>query len=183
MLLAIHSLGRWCYLHHIPVIPRLTKAVVFVFFNCLLPPQCSIGRGTRLHHHGWCTGFHENVEVGEDCNIYNQVEIGGGHDGPDGPPIRIIIGNRVNISTGAKVCCKSGTLTIGEGSTIGANSVVVSDVPPHARWQSESRPDVFSAKRGREATACGRIAALSSSGGGRPTNGLAGTPDSQPQSK
>jgi serine O-acetyltransferase len=132
VLLALHSIARWCYLHHIPVIPKLIKAIIFVIFNCLLPAECSIGPGTRLHHHGWCIGFHESVEIGRDCNIYNQVEIGGGHDGPDGPPIRIIIGDRVNICTGAKVCCISGTLTIGEGSTVGANAVVTSDVPPHS---------------------------------------------------
>ena len=57
---------------------------------------------------------------------------GGGHDGPDGPPIRIIVGNRVNISAGAKVMCKSGTLTIGDGSTIAANAVVLADVPPNS---------------------------------------------------
>jgi serine O-acetyltransferase len=30
------------------------------------------------------------------------------------------------------VCCKAGTLTIGEGSTVGANAVVTSDVPPNS---------------------------------------------------
>jgi serine O-acetyltransferase len=60
------------------------------------------------------------------------VEIGGGFNGPDGPRIRIVIGNRVNISTGAKICCRSGTLTIGDGATIGANAVVQSDVPPNS---------------------------------------------------
>jgi serine O-acetyltransferase len=132
MLLTLHSLSRWCYLHRVPVLPRLIKALIFFFFNCILPPETSIGRRTRLHHHGWCIGFHPDVTVGEDCNIYNQVEIGGGFDGPDGPPIRVIIGNRVNISTGAKICCKSGTLTIGDGATIGANAVVQSDVPPNS---------------------------------------------------
>jgi serine O-acetyltransferase len=75
---------------------------------------------------------HPSVEIGEGCNIYNQVVIGGGHDGPDGPPIRIIIGNHVNIGTGSKVLCKSGTLTIGDGSTIAANAVVLCDVPPNS---------------------------------------------------
>jgi serine O-acetyltransferase len=132
MLLQLHSVGRWCYLHHVPVVPGAIRAITLVVFNCLLPPECSIGRGTRLWHHGWCTGLHPDVEVGEDCNIYNQVEIGGGYDGPDGPPIHIVIGNRVNICAGAKVFCKSGTLRIGDGSTIGANAVVLSDVPPNS---------------------------------------------------
>jgi len=132
MLLQLHSLARWCYLHRVPFIPRLIKAVLYVLFNCILPAECSIGARTRFHHHGWCVLVHPSVEIGDDCNIYNQVVIGGGHDGPDGPPIRIIIGNNVNISAGAKVLCKSGTLTIGDGSTIGANAVVLSDVPPNS---------------------------------------------------
>jgi serine O-acetyltransferase len=117
-------------LHHIPFVPRLIKAAIYFFFNCILPAEVSVGPRTRFHHHGWCVLVHESVEFGSDCNIYNQVVIGGGHDGPDGPPIRIIIGNNVNISAGAKVLCKSGTLTIGSGSTVAANAVVLSDVPP-----------------------------------------------------
>jgi serine O-acetyltransferase len=74
---------------------------------------------------------HESSSIGADCNIYNHVVIGGGYDGPDGPPIAIVIENGVTISAGAKVLCKSGTLTIGEGSTIGANAVVLTSVPPH----------------------------------------------------
>jgi serine O-acetyltransferase len=132
MLLRLHSIARWCYLHHVPFVPRLIKTFLYVVFNCILPAETSVGAGTCFHHHGWCVLVHPNVEIGEGCNIYNQVVIGGGHDGPDGPPIRIIIGNRVNIGTGAKVLCKSGTLTIGDGSTIAANAVVLSDVPPNS---------------------------------------------------
>ena len=132
MLLRLHSIARWCYVHHIPLVPRLIKAVMYVFFNCILPAEVSVGTRTRFHHHGWCVLVHESVEIGSDCNIYNQVVIGGGHDGPDGPPIRIVIENNVNISAGAKVLCKAGTLTIGAGSTVAANAVVLSDVPPNS---------------------------------------------------
>lgn len=132
MLLQLHSLARWCHLHHVPLVPRLIKAVMYVLFNCILPAEVSVGARTRFHHHGWCVLVHESVEFGSDCNIYNQVVIGGGHDGPDGPPIRIVIGDRVNISAGAKLLCKSGVLTIGAGSTIAANAVVLADVPPNS---------------------------------------------------
>jgi serine O-acetyltransferase len=132
MLLRLHSFSRWCYLHQVPFVARLIKMFMYVTFNCILPPEVSIGARTILHHHGWCILLHPNVEVGSDCNIYNQVVIGGGHDGPDGPPIRIVIGNNVNISAGAKVLCKAGTLTIGDGSTIAANAVVLSDVPANS---------------------------------------------------
>ncbi len=132
MLLRIHALARWCYLHHIPFVPRVSRAVTHSIFGCLLPAEVPIGPGTRFHHNGMSVIVHENTEIGSNCNIYNQIVIGGGHDGPDGPPIRIIIGDNVNISAGAKVLCRSGTLRIGAGSTLAANVVVLSDVPPNS---------------------------------------------------
>ena len=132
MILRLHSVARWCYLHQIPCIPRLIHMMNFVLFGAIVPAECSIGPGTRLHHHALSTVIHPDTVIGRDCNIYNQVVIGGGHDGPDGPPVRLVIGDRVNISAGAKVLCKSGTLTIGDGSTVAANAVVLSDVPPNS---------------------------------------------------
>ncbi len=132
MLLLLHSIARWCCVHRIPFLPRLIKALIYVCFNCVLPPECSVGSGTCFHHHGASIIVHPSVEIGENCNIYNQVVIGGGHDGPDGPPTRSVIGDRVNIGAGAKILCKTGTLTVGGGSTTGANAVVLSDVPPNS---------------------------------------------------
>jgi serine O-acetyltransferase len=142
-MLRLHALARWCYLRHVPFVPRVIKAILYVLFNCILPAETSVDENTTFHHHGWCVLIHESVEIGRGCNIYNQVVIGGAHDGPDGPPIRIIIEDNVNIGTGAKVLCKSGTLTIGRGSTIAANAVVLSDVPPNslaAGMPARSRP-------------------------------------------
>jgi len=132
MLLRLHSISRWCYLHKIPVIPRVIQCVIQLFFKCILPPECSIGPGTQLHRYGWCIGLHPNVEIGRDCNVHNLVEITGCDTQQTGSPVRIIIGDRVKIHSGAKVLCKSGTLTIGEGSTIGANAAVESDVPAYS---------------------------------------------------
>jgi serine O-acetyltransferase len=130
MVLLLYRIARWCYLHDVPIIPRVIRGIHFVVFRAIIPAECSIGQGTRFWRHGWCTGIHNDVEIGRECNIYNQVEIAGGHDGPGGPPIHIIIGDRVNICAGAKIICKSGTLRVGAGSTIGPNAVVFSDVPP-----------------------------------------------------
>lgn len=132
MVLRLHSISRWCYLHKIPFAPRLIQAFLHVFFKCVLPPECSIGSGTALHHHGWCTAIDTNVEIGRACDIYNLVQIGDHDNEQTGLPARIIIGDRVSIQPGARVLCKSGTLTVGEQCTIGANSVVESDVPAHS---------------------------------------------------
>jgi serine O-acetyltransferase len=137
MLLRLHSIAHWSHLHNVPFVPHAIKALIFVLFKCLLYPECSIGPGTKLWHHGWCIAISPFTEIGRDCNIYNHVEIAHGCPDPEMRdmetyPVRVIIGDRVNICTGAKVLCKSGTLTIGEGSTIGANAVVLSDVPPNS---------------------------------------------------
>jgi serine O-acetyltransferase len=132
MHLRIHSLARWFYLRRIPLIPNLIQAAMYLLFNCILPASVRIGAGTRVWHHGWCIAIHPNTEIGQDCNIYNQTEITSTKgDGADAP-VRFIIGDRVNICTGAKIVCTEGTLTIGEGSVVAANAVVVSDIPPYS---------------------------------------------------
>lgn len=132
MVLRLHSMARWLWLRRVPVVPRIIKGVIQIFFKCVLAPECSIGPGTTLHHHGWAIGLHPNVTIGRDCNIYSLVVIRCLDDDEPGPPARIVIGDGVTVHSGAKVLCRSGTLTIGEGSTIGPNSAVESDVPAYS---------------------------------------------------
>jgi serine O-acetyltransferase len=137
MLLFLHSIAGWCYRHNVPFVPYAIKMLIFVLFRCVLYPECSIGQGTRLRRQGWCTGIFAGAQIGRNCDIYNQVEIAHGSIDLDMRnvgvnPVRIIIGDGVTILPGAKIVAKSGTLTIGAGSTIGANSVVLSDVPPNS---------------------------------------------------
>ncbi len=132
MLLRLHRLSHWLYLHRIPLVPRVLKAVIYFVYNCVLPPEAKIGKGSRLWHSGLGIILHPNTEIGEDCNIYNHVIFGGGHDAPDGPPIRIVVGCDVTIGAGAKILCKHESLTIGDHCSIGANAVVLDDVPAHS---------------------------------------------------
>ena len=61
--------------------------------------------------------------IGADCTIFHQVTIG---DGKNGAPI---IGDNVLIGAGAKII---GNVHIGSNSKIGANAVVVHDVPENS---------------------------------------------------
>jgi serine O-acetyltransferase len=63
------------------------------------------------------------VTIGANCWISQQVAVGFMHDD------RPIIGNDVTINSGAKVL---GKVRVGDHATIGANSVVIMDVPPNA---------------------------------------------------
>lgn len=125
----IHRLSHILHNLGVPLVPRILKAINFLIFKCVLPPECQIGDGTKLWHSGLGIIIHPDVTIGKNCNIYNFVVIGGGNDGPNGPPLKIIIGDNCNISTGAKILCKSELLTIGDNATIAANAVVISSIP------------------------------------------------------
>jgi len=63
------------------------------------------------------------ARIGCNCDIFQQVTIG---EAKGGFPV---IGNRVLIGAGAKIM---GPVTIGDGARIGANALVIRDVPPGA---------------------------------------------------
>lgn len=79
-----------------------------------------IGPGLRIQH-GFATIIAAR-RIGANCHINQQVTIG--YTGPDAAPV---LGDRVTVFAGAKIL---GAVTIGDEVTVGANAVVVKDVPP-----------------------------------------------------
>ena len=89
-------------------------------------PGATIGHRLFIDH-GMGIVIGETAEIGDDCTIYHGVTLGGtGHDTGKRHPT---IGNNVLISTGAKVL---GPFTVGDNSRIGANAVVLQEVPPNS---------------------------------------------------
>jgi serine O-acetyltransferase len=86
-------------------------------------PGATLGSGLFIDH---ATGvvIGETAEVGDDVTIYHGVTLGG--TGRDVGKRHPTIGDRVVIGAGAKVL---GPIKIGDDSRIGANSVVVKEVP------------------------------------------------------
>ena len=83
----------------------------------------NFGAGTYIQH-GFATVITAE-KVGENCWINQQVTIGYNDSKKYGYG-RPTIGNNVRVSAGAKVC---GNITVGDGSVIGVNAVVVKNVP------------------------------------------------------
>ena len=79
----------------------------------------SIGEGLFIQH-GFCTIIAAE-KIGINCWINQQITIG--HYLARGSPI---IGDNIRVSAGAKVI---GRVTIGNNSIVGANAVVVKNVP------------------------------------------------------
>ena len=85
-----------------------------------------IGRRLVIEHSG-CIVVHGATTMGDDCIIRQGVTLGVRRI--DEPLAAPIIGSRVNIGAGAKIL---GAVHIGDGAEIGANAVVLQDVPAGA---------------------------------------------------
>lgn len=110
---------RQLYMLRIGAIGSLLRLIyaknLLLFINC-----SDIGGGLFIQH-GYAT--HINAEaIGERVQIWQKVTIGVKHSGGKRP----IIGSDVKIYTGA---CVFGGINIGNNSIIGANAVVLTDVP------------------------------------------------------
>ncbi len=87
-------------------------------------PGATIGEGFFIDH-GIGVIIGETTEIGDNVTLYQGVTLGG--TGKETGKRHPTICDNVMISAGAKVL---GSFTIGEGSKIGAGSVVLEEVPP-----------------------------------------------------
>ena len=89
-------------------------------------PAAEIGRGFFIDH-GMGVVIGETAEIGDDVTLYQGVTLGGTGfaTGKRHPTVQ----DNVTIGSGAKLL---GPITVGHGSKIGANSVVIHDVPPNS---------------------------------------------------
>lgn len=86
-----------------------------------IPLNCDIGGGLLIPHPNGIV-LHSKVKVGPNCLILQQVTLG---DRNGGVPA---LGGHVDIGAGAKLL---GAITVGNHTVIGANSVVLKDVPDY----------------------------------------------------
>lgn len=122
-----------CHLYrmHLTPLAWLLKAVNFAVFHAVLPFQAEVDREIELMHMGLGVVVHPNVTIGKGVRIYNHVTIGS--DAVIGSEYRITVGEGAVIGTGAKIIAKRyQSIRIGVGAKIGANAVVLGDVPDGA---------------------------------------------------
>jgi serine O-acetyltransferase len=87
-----------------------------------IPASARFGEGlVIMHGHGIVV--HHATRAGRECTLYQQVTIGSTSAHGEPPTL----GEGVTVFPGAKVL---GPITVGDRATIGANAVVIRDVPP-----------------------------------------------------
>ena len=128
----VYRFGRWRY----GVRPALLRKPLSLLYKAMrtgcqmltgveLPCETRVGRRLRIEHFGGIVVSGDAV-IGDDVVLRHGVTIGLKHTGPRGAPR---IGPRVDIGAGAKIL---GAITIGDDAVIGANAVVLRDVPSGA---------------------------------------------------
>jgi serine O-acetyltransferase len=130
---AVHRLGVW----RMQIQPRwLRLPFSFLYgqmfryvrnhYGIELPYSVRLGQRVIVEHQGAIV-IHGNAEIGDDCILRQGVTLGIRYlDRLDDAPK---LGARVNVGAGAKIL---GAVIIGDDANIGANAVVLRDVPAGA---------------------------------------------------
>jgi serine O-acetyltransferase len=123
--LLAHRVSRALRDAGVPVLPRLVAAVSRALTGIEIHPAASVGRRFFIDH-GMGVVIGETAQIGDGVTLYQGVTLGGTGfaTGKRHPTLE----DNVTIGSGAKLL---GPITIGHGAKVGANSVVIHDVPPN----------------------------------------------------
>ncbi|MDU2672734.1 MAG: serine O-acetyltransferase EpsC [Clostridium sp.] len=121
--LILYRAAHYLYSKKFFFIARLISQLARFFTGIEIHPGAKIGKGLFIDH-GMGVVIGETTEIGDNVTIYHGVTLGG--TGKDKGKRHPTVGSDVVIGCGAKVL---GPITIGDGAKIGANAVVLKDVP------------------------------------------------------
>ena len=110
----------------LPFFPRLISQIGKFLTGIEIHPGAQIGEGLFIDH-GMGVVIGETTIIGNGVTLYQGVTLGG--TGKEKGKRHPTLGNNIVVGTGAKVL---GNITIGDNSYIGANAVVIKDVPPNS---------------------------------------------------
>ncbi len=122
--LLFYRLAHWCWGRGLRVLGRFVSHLGKVLTGIEIHPGATIGRRFFIDH-GTGVVIGETAVVGDDVTLYHGVTLGGTslHKGKRHPTLE----DGVIVGSGAQVL---GPITVGNGARVGANAVVLTDVPP-----------------------------------------------------
>lgn len=100
-----------------------------------IPVEVEIGTNVLFVHNAIGTVIHPYTKIGNNVKIYQGVTIGRGDIWEENSLLEgFVIKDNVVLCAGSKIICSEGTLTIGEGTIIGANSVLTCSTGDYEIW-------------------------------------------------
>ncbi len=122
----MHRIAHFLYCKHLYFLARFISQVTRFFTGIEIHPGAVIGKRLFIDH-GMSIVIGETTEIGDDVTLFHEVTLGG--TGKDKGKRHPTIKNNVYLSSGVKVL---GPITIGENTKVGANAVVLHDLPANA---------------------------------------------------
>lgn len=123
----VYRFQAWVRGKRVPLVPNLCRRLTMLLAGVSIGDQVRIGPGLLMNHgHVVIDG---TTTIGSLCSVAPFVTIGLNTGGPDVSFAGPLIGNFVFIGTGAKLL---GPISIGDNARIGANAVVLGDVPANS---------------------------------------------------
>jgi serine O-acetyltransferase len=124
--LLAHRVAHAMHERDVPLLPRVVAALARSITGIEIHPAAQIGDGFFIDH-GMGVVIGETAQIGDDVTLYQGVTLGGTgfQTGKRHPTVQ----DNVTIGSGAKLL---GPITIGHGAKIGANTVVIHDVPSNS---------------------------------------------------
>ena len=125
-ILIYYRIAHFFYRKKLFFLARMVSQMGRSFTGIEIHPGAKIGKGLFIDH-GMGVVIGETAEVGDNVVMYHGVTLGGTgkHTGKRHPTV----GSNVFIGTGAKLL---GPINVGDGAKIGANAVVLQDIPSKA---------------------------------------------------
>ncbi len=121
-----YRIANWLLKRGVPILPRFLSQLARHFTGIEIHPGATLGRGLFIDH-GMGVVIGETSVLGDNVLLYQGVTLGG--TGREKGKRHPTLGNNVVIGAGAKIL---GNITIGDNSYVGANAVVIKDVPPNS---------------------------------------------------
>jgi len=121
-----HRISHWFWGQGFYFIARLISHISRFLTGIEIHPGATIGRRFFIDH-GMGVVIGETAEIGDDVTLYHGVTLGG--VSLEKVKRHPTLEDHVVIGSGAKIL---GPFTVGKGSKVGSNSVVIKAVPPNA---------------------------------------------------
>src|SRR3712207_2818692 len=119
----MYRITHFLYTKNLFFLARLLSQISRFFTGIEIHPGAKIGKGFFIDH-GMGVVIGETAEVGDNVTLFHGTTLGG--TGKDKGKRHPTLGNNILVGSGAKIL---GPINIGDNSKVGANSVVLKDIP------------------------------------------------------
>jgi serine O-acetyltransferase len=125
LLVRIHKASRWLLDRRLTRLSQLLDTVIRLVYAARIPATADIDPTAHFSHNALAVVITKRAHISAGCMIGTHVLLGSRWPLRDGPHLE----ENVIVHAGARVI---GPVRIGRGSVVGANAVVLTDIPPQS---------------------------------------------------